>query len=241
MAYASGHGRRPVEIIGHRGSPREYTENSLPSFRHAFAEGADGIELDVHGTRDGAIVVHHDPVTNSRPGDSGPVAVIGESTLAALRSVEIAGERIPTLDELLSAVPLHATAYVEVKAQRIEEAVIAAIRSGGGRCAVHSFDHRVARRVHDLAPDIPVGVLQTSYPVDPVRPVRDARARDLWQHWELIDAELIDRVHDEGGRVIAWTVNDPAVAERLAAWGIDGICTDLPGMMRRAAEQWTGR
>jgi glycerophosphoryl diester phosphodiesterase len=97
---------------------------------------------------------------------------------------------------------------------------------------VHSFDHRIARRVRELAPEIPVGILQTSYPVDPIHPMRDTGARDLWQYWELIDADLIDRVHADGGRVIAWTVNEVDVARRLASWGIDGICSDLPATMR---------
>jgi len=239
MAYASARRVGPVEIIGHRGSPREFRENTLQSFARAFSDGADGIELDVHGTRDGAVVVHHDPATNSRPGDSGPVAVIGEATLASLRSVDVAGQPIPTLDEVLERVPDRATVYIEVKAPAIELAVITTIRSGKRRCAVHSFDHRVARRVQELAPELAVGILQTSYPIDPPRAMRDAHARDLWQQWELLDTDLIHRVHDDGGRVIAWTVNDPAVAERLNGWGIDGICTDLPGVMRREAARWT--
>lgn len=237
MAYASDRGTPPVEIIGHRGSPREHRENTLPSFKRAFDDGADGVELDVHGTRDGAVVVHHDSATNSRAGDSGTVMVIAESTLAALRAVEIGTDRISTLEEMLASVPDRGTVYVEVKAPRIEESVISAIRAGGRRCAVHSFDHRVARRVRELAPDLPVGVLQTSYPVDPIRPLRDADARDLWQHWELIDAALIDLVHAEGGKIIAWTVNDPRVAERLIHWGVDGICTDVPGTMRALADR----
>jgi glycerophosphoryl diester phosphodiesterase len=238
MAYASAGGTGPAEIIGHRGSPRAFRENTLRSFGQAFSEGANAVELDVHGTRDGRVVVHHDPVTNSRPGDAGITTVIAESTLSAVRAIDLAGARIPSLDEMMALVPEHATVYIEVKAPRIEEAVVAAIRTGGRRCAVHSFDHRVALRVHQLAPDVPVGVLQTSYPVDPVRPMRDAGARDLWQHWELIDADLIERVHVDGGRVIAWTVNDVAVAKRLNDWGIDGICTDLPGVMRQASERW---
>jgi glycerophosphoryl diester phosphodiesterase len=234
MAYASDTGAGRLEIIGHRGAPKEHRENTLPSFRQAFAHGATGIELDVHGSKDGAVVVHHDASTNSRVGDSGAVLTLADSTLAAIRSV--GGEKIPTLDEVLSATPSDAVVYVEVKATAIEESVIASIRNGGRRCAVHSFDHRVALRVHEIAPDIPVGILQTSYPIDPVRPLRDAGARDLWQHWELIDESLIDRVHAAGGRVIAWTVNSSDVAERLIRWGVDGVCTDLPGAMRSVAD-----
>jgi glycerophosphoryl diester phosphodiesterase len=231
MAYAST--PPTVEIIGHRGSPRELRENTLPSFRLAFETGADGIELDVHCTVDGEVVVHHDASTNSRPGDKGPVAVIAESTLSVLRAAATSPDAVmPTLTEVLKAAPERAVVYVEIKAKAIEESVISVIRASGKRAAVHSFDHRIARRVAELAPEIPVGILQTSYPVDPLRPLREAHARDLWQHWELLDRELIARVHGGGGRVIAWTVNDRDLAPRLAAWGIDGICTDIPGAMR---------
>jgi len=100
---------------------------------------------------------------------------------------------------------------------------------------VHSFDHRIALRVREIAPTIPVGILQTSYPVDPLRPMHDAGARDLWQQWELIDTALIERVHADGGRIIAWTVNDHDIGRRLAAFGVDAICTDLPAAMLSVA------
>ena len=232
MAYASGNQPDRAEVIGHRGSPREYRENTLPSFERAFQVGADAVELDVHATGDGVVVIHHDAATNSRHGDTGPVATIAESTFDLLRGIRGAGVAIPTLDEMLATVPEKATVYVEVKAPAIEDAVVALIQSSGKQCAVHSFDHRIARRVHELAPTIPVGILQTSYPVDPLRPMRDVGARDLWQHWELIDEWLIQHVHADGGRVIAWTVNDAMVAERLCGWGIDGICSDVPAAMR---------
>jgi glycerophosphoryl diester phosphodiesterase len=178
------------------------------------------------------VVVHHDPATNTRAGDAGPVVRIADKTLAEVQSVLVAGERVPTLAEVLAAVPETAVVYVEVKASGIEHEVVETIRASGRGCAVHSFDHRIARRVGLLESDIPVGILQTSYPIDPIRLLRDADARDLWQQWELIDEELVRRVHGDGRRVIAWTVNDEDVAHRLLAWGIDGICTDLPARMR---------
>lgn len=240
MAYASTRREGAVEIIGHRGSPRERRENTLPSFTRAFALGSDGVELDVHGTSDGVVVIHHDPVTNARPGDTGPQALIAETTLASLPAIGGSTERIPTLEALLAGVPEHAIVYVEVKAPEIEEHVVAVIRASRARCAVHSFDHRVARRVHVIAPDIPVGILQTSYPIDPIRPMRDAGARDLWQHWELIDQPLIDAVHEDGRRIIAWTVNDADVARRLISWQVDGLCTDVPGVMRPLRDELVG-
>lgn len=229
MAYATV---RSVEIIGHRGSPREYRENTLLSFERAFAAGADAIELDVHSTSDGVVVVHHDPVTNSRPGDRGDTVRIAQSPLSALQAVMVGGATIPTLLEVLRIVPENGIAYVEVKGPAIERAVADAIGAVERRCAVHSFDHRIVRRLGDIAPDIPRGILQTSYPIDPIRAMHDAGARDLWQQWELIDEALVDLVHADGRRIIAWTVNDADVATRLMRWGVDGICTDVPAAMR---------
>jgi glycerophosphoryl diester phosphodiesterase len=237
MAYATTPSGRRIEIIGHRGSPRDIRENTLPSFARAFELGSDGVELDVHGTTDGFVVIHHDPVTNSRSGDTGPRTVIARSTFASLQTIAVGDAPMPTLEALLAVVPHHAVAYVEVKGKGIEESVVSVIRSSRTRCAVHSFDHRIAQRVHLMAPDIPVGILQTSYPIDPLRPMRDAGARDLWQHWELIDQALIDCVHDDGRRVIAWTVNDTDAARRLVSWDIDGICSDVPGDMRVVVDE----
>ena len=237
MVYDSQRGHISPEVIGHRGSPRDARENTLLSFSRAFEAGADGIELDVHATSDRVVVVHHDAVTNARPSDSGPVVRLAEAPLRDVQSVTTAGERIPTLNEVLAAAPQASIIYVEVKASGIEQEVVAAIRDSGRRCAVHSFDHRVSYRVGQLARDVPTGILQTSYPIDPIRPMRDAGARDLWQHWELIDAALIARVHEDRRRVIAWTVNDPAVAERLIDWNVDGICTDTPVVMRRLVDE----
>lgn len=232
MAYDIGHGRRVPEVIGHRGSPREVRENTLPSFARAFAAGADGIELDVHATSDRVVVVHHDAVTNTRPGDAGPTVRLSDASLREVQTVSVGGERIPTLAEVLFAAPESGMLYVEVKGSGIEHEVVNTIRRSGRRCAVHSFDHRIAHRVGRIAPEIPTGILQTSYPVDPIRPMRDANARDLWQQWELIDEELVRRVHDDGRRIIAWTVNEAEIAGRLVDWGIDGICSDTPAMMR---------
>jgi len=162
---------------------------------------------------------------------------IAVTPLSALRELPIPDGPIPTLEELLAQTPEDRAVFVEVKATGIEEAVVSIIRAAARRCAVHSFDHRIARRIREIAPEIPVGILQTSYPIDPVRPMHDAGARDLWQHWELIDSELIERVHADGGQVIAWTVNDGDVARRLVRWRVDAICTDVPSAMRELVDE----
>lgn len=228
------------EIVGHRGSPRLHRENTLPAFRAAIEEGATAVELDVHATRDGHVVVHHDPVlpAGTSPG-SAAGAAIAATTLTELRAVRLPGPAggeyaVPTLAEVLDAVGPTATVYVEVKATGIESLVLGAIAGLGARTPVHAFDHRIARRVADAPASPPVGVLVESYLIDPVHALRAAGARDYWANWKFIDTGLVDAIHGAGGRVVAWTVNDLDVARHFAAIGVDALCTDTPGLVRRA-------
>src|SRR5947209_8418242 len=134
--------RPRVERIGHRGAPREFPENTLPAFDRALALGADAIELDVHVSSDGVVVVHHDPDVQGRP--------IRTSPWSALSRVELAhGIFIPSLQQVLDLVGSRATVYVELKGQAVEKPAIEVIAASSAHCAVHSFDHEaVARSAH---------------------------------------------------------------------------------------------
>lgn len=223
---------RLPEIIAHRGTPREHPENSLPGFARALALGADGLELDVHLTADGVPVVHHDATLGAGPLAGTPIVDLPVEALAAHPLAP--GVAIPTLAEVRDLARGRATLYVEVKARGAGSAVAQMLAGLGAAAPVHSFDHRLSRHVRALAPDTPVGILSTSYLVDTVAALRAADARDLWQHWSMVDAALVDAVHAAGGRVIVWTVNDPDAARALAAVGVDGVCTDVPGEIAAA-------
>jgi glycerophosphoryl diester phosphodiesterase len=228
----------PPEIIAHRGTPRAHRENTLEGFLAALDEDADGIELDVHATADGVVVVHHDPVLgrNVEPAALGGRA-IRELSIADLRAARMPGPRgaaryaVPTLAEVLGAVGRGATVYVEVKGPGIDDTVRDVVAAGAARCVIHAFDHRIARRT---AQDgrVPAGILVDSYLLDPVHALRGAAARDYWCAWPFIDAALVEAVHGAGGRVVAWTVNDGAAARALAAMGVDALCTDVPAALR---------
>ena len=100
------------------------------------------------------------------------------------------------------------------------------------RCAVHSFDHRIVRRLGERAPALRRGVLSASYPIDPMGPMQAAGANTLWQEWHLIDSELVAAVHRKAAELVAWTVNDPGVARRLAELGVDALCGNFPERLR---------
>jgi glycerophosphoryl diester phosphodiesterase len=211
--------RPRVERIGHRGAPREFPENTLPAFDRALALGADAIELDVHVSSDGVVIVHHDPDVQGR--------AIRTTPWSALSRVELAqGIFIPSLEQVLDLVGSRATVYVELKGEAVEKPAIEAIRASSARCAVHSFDHNVVARSAHLAPSLERGILFDAYPRDVIGSMRAASAVDVWPQWRLVDEQLVAQVHDAGGRVIAWTVNTTTTALDLVRLGVDGLCGD---------------
>ncbi|HEY9225548.1 MAG TPA: glycerophosphodiester phosphodiesterase [Gemmatimonadaceae bacterium] len=216
-----------MERIGHRGAKREYPENTIAAFKGAFARRADAIELDVHATRDGVIVVNHDPnLGKSFDGLNGaPIAGLDWATIA--KASTSSKTRVPTLEEVFAIVPSGGTVYVEIKGRDIEQSVAETLSAlPGVRCAVHSFDHDAIRRMRELAPTVPRGILFDRYPENVTAAMRDTGARDVWPEWRLIDVKLVRDVHEAGGRVIAWTVNDRDAAGELTRMGVDGLCTD---------------
>ena len=219
--------RHSVERIGHRGAPREYPENTLPAFQRAIELGADAIELDVHVTFDGVPVVHHDPELRRDDSRGSARRALAEMTWREVARIELApGIAIPSLEQVLAAVGDRATVYVELKGTNSERATLDVIAAGQTRCAVHSFDHAMIVRAAQLAPAIRRGILFDAYPADVAAAMKETSALDVWPQWQLIDAPLVEQVHAQGGRVIAWTVNATAAAEQLARLGVDGLCGD---------------
>ena len=223
-------------LIAHRGAPREHPENTLPSFARALELGADGIELDVHATRDGVVVVHHDPVpratTTERALARRPIA---ELTYQELETFSVtAGIQIPRLADVLTLVGDAAMVYVELKGASIERQAIDVIQRSKARCAVHSFDHAAIARARAIAPNLRRGLLFSRREANPAAALEAAGALDAWPEWPLVDQSFVDSVHRVGGTVIAWTVNDIGAARRLASMGVDGLCTDDVRLVARS-------
>jgi glycerophosphoryl diester phosphodiesterase len=223
-----------TEIIAHRGASRDRRENTLAAFALALEQEADGIELDVHATADGTVVVHHDAALGADA--TLPKAELAELTARTLAAVRLgSGDPVPTLDEVLDLVGRRATVYVEVKGHGIERAVADCLRRHpDARLAVHAFDHRIPPAVRRELAGTRIGLLSASYPLDVGALLTSARADDFWQHAPLIDADLVQAVRRAGARIVAWTENDPAHARALVDMGVDALCTDTPGVLRAA-------
>lgn len=216
-------------IIAHRGYSSRALENSLSAFRLAVEAGCDGIELDIHLTRDGEIVVHHDRLV---PGGQ----AIAELSLVELRGISLSdGSLIPTLEEVIN-VSAELELFIEAKALPLDgdDRLIEVFQrtAAPARLHVHSFDHRIIARLATRLAASSLGVLSTSYPIDPVGAVLDAGARVLWQEHQLIDLALVDRCAAAGIAVIAWTVNSAKDAEHLRELGVAGLCGNWPERLR---------
>jgi glycerophosphoryl diester phosphodiesterase len=222
--------RRP-SVIAHRGASGYEYENSRAAFRRAVMLDADGVELDVHATRDGGIVVHHDPEISG----VGPIAQL---SLADARQLHIPnGESLPLLAEILELVG-DRDVWVEVKSlpPAHDDGLLAILVRGPApqRYAIHSFDHRIVHRLGEARPSLRRGILLSAYLCDPVAVMRAVGATTVWQEWQQVDQELVTQVHEAGCAVIAWTVNEIGDLDRMVRLGVDGLCGNYPDRIRVA-------
>ena len=285
------------DLQGHRGARGLAPENTLAAFSAALAVGVTTLELDVHVTRDGQVVVTHDPRLNTAftrdaegrwVDEPGPAVI--ELTLAQLQRYEVGrakpgsryaqlwpeqrgmdGERITTLAALFEAVDKRgATAVrfnIETKlhpgtpeltpgAEPFATALIEVVRRHGmaSRVTIQSFDWRTLAVVQRLAPEIATVALTAKQNfLDNVTDGRwtaghtlaanagsvprmvKASGAAIWSpfHGDLSEA-LLAEARALGLQVVPWTVNDPAIIERLLDWRVDGLITDYPGRVRTA-------
>lgn len=224
---------RPL-VIAHRGASGYELENSLAAFRAAAPRGADGVELDIHSSADGEIFVHHDErLADGRHISRSSAAELGGGRLSN-------GEPLPTLAQALPAVGGRLAVFVELKTLTpAADARLLSILAAGPNpsgYAIHSFDHRLVRRVAERAPQLVRGVLSGAYAIRPLAALHDVKATDLWQEQSLIDRELVVAAHGAGARVLAWTVNEPERMRQLIEMGVDGLCTNYPDVGRRAVD-----
>lgn len=240
---------RPALVLGHRGTGAGAGENTLEAFAEAVRLGADGVELDVRRTADGALAVHHDAV------------VAGLGPLAELRVRDLPAH-VPLLDAALDAVG-GAVVNVEVKnipgepgfdpdelAGRQTAAVLAerlaADRSAperrggrpGGAVIVSSFTPATLDAVLAAAPEVPVGFL-TLPGADQDRALALAAERGysaLHPHHDAVTAGLVASAHAAGLSLNTWTVNDLERAAWLVAAGVDALITDRVADLVAAVE-----
>lgn len=205
-------------------------ENTLRSFIRAEQSGMDAIELDLHLSKDGALVVMHDADVDRTTDGRGPVA---EKTLAELRELDAGdGERVPVFDEVVDAVrsPLQAE-IKDVAAARVLAGVLLR-RDLAARVTVSSFHDDAVAEIAALVPGVRTVLIAGRWGGDIVD-----RAKAVGAHWLALDIrrltlETTERAHAEGLRVLGWVVNTQAQLRLARALELDGVTTDFPEIRR---------
>lgn len=238
---------RPI-VVAHRGGAALAPENTLVAYRQAMAAGARVAELDIHMSADGVPVVIHDATTLRTTGVDALVSAMKWSDLAGLDAgawfgPQFAGERLPTLGDVLDLTHGKLTLCIEIKAGAgVVEAVTREVDARGVRnhVVVFSFDAEALGGIRAAMPEVATLLLSSHSGTPPgYGPETVTRALELgvsaigYSH-RLVTPELVRAAHEAGLPVFVWTVNQPEVAAAMRALGVDGIITDAPA----EAEGW---
>lgn len=243
---------RGVEIVAHRGASHDAPENTVAAARLAWEQKADAVELDIWLTKDGQVAVMHDANAKRTTGRDAHVTTL---TLAEMKQLDagrwknppFAGEKVPSLDEMLATLPAGKRIFIEIKpGPEIVPAMVASLqrmRYTAQQAVIISFNYESIKAAKKALPDYTALWLVRQPSGDSKKPsptlddlLRDCRAArldglDLNFNWPL-DAAAVKKIKDAGLQLHVWTVNDPAVARRWVGLGVDGITTDRPAWLR---------
>jgi glycerophosphoryl diester phosphodiesterase len=247
------------QIAAHRGGSLLWPENSLLAFRKSVELGVHYLEFDVHLTKDGELVVIHDPTLDRTTTGRGPVReqTLAELRLARLKDAQgaVTSEGMPTLDEVLElAAHAKRRLLLEIKVddrrQRypgIEEKVLAALdrRMMTPFTVVMAFEAETWRRVLELRPGMLTAALYSPRMVQN-RPGGLAAVADeakaagvafLGLHQALVTPDALALARARGFKVGAWTVNEPDAIRRIVEVGPDVVISDRPDLVKAAIER----
>jgi len=221
------------KIIGHRGAKGEYPENTLGSIEVALKRGCDGVEIDIHLSQDGKLVVIHDETLFRTTGEKG---LVKEKKLAELERLDAGkGEKIPSLIEVLDLVKgfPKAIIFIEIKAPGCEQKVLDSLKSTDMefRAIIKCFHHFPLRTIKTLNSKIKTHCLLYGRPLNPVEVVRACQGDGLSISHETVDPALVKECHHAGLEVTLWNANSLLEKEAFQKMGFDYICTDYPSIL----------
>lgn len=215
--------------IGHRGAAGLEPENTLRSFHRATGVGAEALELDLRVTRDGHLIVLHDPTVDRTTNGTGPAHVL---TLAEVQELDAGmGERVPTFREVLetTTLPIHAELKVVEAVKSLASLILE--EEIAERLTLISFDAEALYRVkHDL-PHLPVGLIFSGTPFEAAECARSVGADSVSLEAAHLSVEAVERCRRAGLKVTTWTVNEPKQMRQVMDLGVDGIVTDRPDLL----------
>ena len=216
--------------IGHRGARAYEPENTLRSFKKALEIGVDAVELDVRKTKDNQLVVIHDADVKRTTDGEG---LVSELTLKEIKGFSAEkGEKIPTLQEALDFLDKKVKILIELKEAGIEEKVLATVREKGlqKNVIIVSFIEEALRKVRELDRNVETGLLYATHK-NPVKTAVDLKASYLLPLYRFTHTANVQKAHENGLKVIVWTINTPEEVAEYVKKGVDGIASDKPDIL----------
>ena len=222
--------------IGHRGARAYAPENTITSFKKALEIGVDAIELDVRKTKDNQLVViHDDDVKRTTDGEG----LICELTLKEIKGFSAeGGEKIPTFEEALDFLDKKVKVFVELKEEGIEKQVLFAVHERGleKNVVITSFLEDVLKRVRELDDKVETGLIYAKHK-NPLKAAFDLKANYLVALYRFVHTANVEKAHENGLKVVVWTINTPEEVEAYVKKGVDGIASDKPDILMKAKTQ----
>lgn len=222
--------RKPF-VVGHRGAAGLEPENTLRSIGRAIDIGVDAVEVDARRSKDGELVIMHDPVVDRTTNGHGRVNSLTLKELKALDAGK--GERIPTLDELIAAVKGRVGLFVEIKEPETVPDVVGRIKEAGmaADTTFVSFFHASLLSAKQLSPSSRCGVIFSCDPADPAKLALDVRADLVLPNHLYMSERTVREAHGRSLLVQTWTVNNSEDLARVVKFGVDGVASDFPNVM----------
>ncbi|MFF1595956.1 glycerophosphodiester phosphodiesterase [Streptomyces mirabilis] len=216
--------------IGHRGVMGVEPENTLRSFIAAQHAGLDLIELDLHLSKDGALVVMHDADVDRTTDGSGPIA---EMTLAELRALDAGhGERVPVFEEVLDTIRAPLQAEIKDTAAARALAEVMHRRDLVGRVEVSSFHDEAIAAITRLVPGVRTALIASRYGIDVVDRAVEVGAATVCLNIRRLTLEVVEHARKADLRIIGWVVNTQDHLRLVRALELDGATTDYPQIKR---------
>lgn len=247
-----------INVISHRGANVYAPQNTLPAFQRALDIGVDGFETDVHLSQDGTLVLCHNYTIDKTSNGKGSISQMSIGQLKAhdfgtYFSPKFAGTQIPTLREFLELIKQNGglrVLNIELKSPRANETSIVRDTIDMVKefdlfdsLILSSFDPKLLVEAKRIDPTVKTGFLYSPNSKvifrvyrNPLEVAKELKADALHPFSMYVNAELVRKTHEAGMTMNVWTVNSPRAIKRFASFGVDGIITDYPDVVKGVLE-----
>ncbi len=223
--------KKPFAVVGHRGAAGLALENTLTAVQKALELGVEIVEVDLHRTKDGVLILFHDDNLKRIAGRDDKISNV---TYGVLKQVDLNGDYIPTLEEAIELIDGKAGLYVDVKDPATVKDALKLIeeKNADSWVAIISFYDDVLTMVKTLNKDVVTGLIYFK-PPGRIFDAKKLGAEIVLPKWNIATEKANRTAHKLKLKVSTWTVNDTSVAIKLAKRGADGIASDFPDKLKK--------